>query len=1420
MLFFYPLRGKTQSNKPLVFDHLTVENGLSQNSVLYITQDKKGFLWYGTRYGLDRYDGVHCKVYKHNPKDSATLSDNYITALMADSKGYLWVGSATGLDRYDPLKDAFIHIFYDHSFAPQGKYFPVTCLEEDQLGNIWVGTPTELGLIPAGEQKIARTFHFGGGASPVGSSGSAAADGRANNVRTIFEDAHHAIWVGTENGLIRMSPAEGGTYKTQTYRHDPAVTGSLSDSYITSIAEDRAHRLWIGTQNGGINQWDEDNLRFVPYTQNKTGLLSNNIRKILVDPNGKLWIGTLEGLSIFDPASKSFASYQHDPNDKKSLSQNSIYSIYQDQNGSVWIGTYFGGVNVTYAYQTPFYVYQCNKSSSSINNNVVSGITEDESHNLWLGTEGGGLNYFNRRTGLFTVYKNIPGQYNSLGSNLVKVIYRDARSRIWVGTHGGGLNLFHPENGTFSHLLYTPDDEETINSEINAVLLDSAGHLWVGTQNGLKFFKEGHTGSGEGPGGWVATAPLFAPQAGQFASARALLEDSRKNVWIGFSTGLYKYDPHAATCTRINTATINCIKEDSKGRIWVGAYFEGISCYDPPSGKWTTYTTADGLPNDNVIGILEDNEGLFWLSTDNGLSCLDATQGLFKNYTRTDGLAANEFNYHSFYKSDMGELFFGGYNGVTAFYPDQIQTNQTSSSLIFTALKLFNQEVPVTPDKGLLRQNIAYTDGLVLPYNENVFTLQFALLNFVKSDKNNYAYKLVGFDKDWHYTSDPQVSYMNLPSGHYTLAVKGSNNDGIWSEPITMAIAVLPPIWDTWWAWCLYLIFTASVLFLVIRFFWIRTLLRKDHALNQAKLNFFTNVSHEIRTRLTLISGPIEHILSGKEDSLLSRQLQHVKQNADRLLFLVEELMDFRKAETQHLRLHVMPLNVVDFARDIFVSFGDLSASRRIHTDFIASEEEIIVWFDPIQMEKVICNLLSNAFKFTQEGGYISLTLEYRKGNVELRVTDNGKGIAPEHIQKLFTNYFQADDKHTQNTGYGIGLALSKRIVQLHKGQLSVESQLGPEPGANRTCFTLMLLSGNEHYRAEELEPAPTGASARLTPTNMASTAAGAARRLGAAVAVPVGMVAPSPAVGKPTLLIAEDNAEVRAFIVQMLCSRYVLLEAPNGVKGVEIAVREIPDLIISDIMMPEMDGLAFCETIKSDPRTNHIPLILLTAKTASEHLIHGLEKGADVYLTKPFSLQVLELHIRNLLAAAERIRAHYGSRFGGNIPPSSGHTGPGDRSDLGDRNGINGLDDRSGLGDRGTMAGLGDRSGLGDPGTMAGLGDRSLSSEAHETFLVALVEVIETHLDNPDFDVPLLSTKMAMSQSVLYKKVKATTDMSVGDFIRQIRFRKAAQLLQENQLSVYEVAYSVGFNDSKYFSREFKKQFGKTPSEYARSAT
>lgn len=1323
---------KSQS---IAFNHLTVEHGLVNYSVLSITQDANGFMWIGTRMGLNRYDGARFRLYKNDSKDSNSISSNNITTLFTDSKHTLWIGTANGLDKYNPRKDAFERIWINGSRAGN-----IYAIYEDRKHNLWVGSTNGLHLLTGGKKNNFQSFYA--------SANSIAGD----IVRAIFEDHNGNLWIGTNNGLTKMQWRDG-RYHFETFRHENGKPGSISADYITTIAEDEQHNLWIGTQNAGINLYHPATNSFTVYSHsnnNSSGIINNNIRQIL-PLKGRLWIGTQEGLSILDPSTKTITSFQHVASDKKSLSQNSIYSLFEDANGSVWIGTYFGGINTTYSSSTSFRTFQNNESHSSLSNNVVSSIVEDPQHNFWMGTEGGGLNFWNRATGTFTAYKNKLNDAASLSSNLVKVVYVDKEGNPWAGTHGGGLCVLDKKQNLFKHYLYQENDAATLASEVTSLTEDEEGRLWVVRNSNLRLFKKNGT----------ALQPLqmdsvFQPLPN--ISAVVLFKDASENVWIGAAPGLYKLS--GKTIKTIDTSyNVNCLCEDVNGVMWLGLSYGGLARFDRQTGKVIRYTANRDFMNTNVVGLLSDDKGNLWLSTDNGLIKFTPTQNRFQTYTVSDGLAGNEFNFNSYLKDSRGELFFGGFNGITSFLPDNIQTNKYIAPIVFTGLKLFNNNVSINDKNELLKENISFTKELVFEHDQNVFTIEFALLNFIKSNKNKYAYKLEGFDKDWNEITAPAATYTNLPSGAYTFWVKGANNDGVWSSPVSIKIKMLPPFWLTWWAYCIYIAMAAAILFLIIRFFFLRELLKKEDELHQVKLNFFTNISHEIRTHLTLIMTPVEQLMEQKEKSSFDhQQLTQVKSNANRLLKLVNELMDFRKAETQNLQLHVARYNLIPFLQEIYTSFRELSLAKNIKISFIHNTENAPLYFDKEQLEKVFFNLLMNAFKFTPADGQIILQVEQKENHVAITVRDNGRGIAPQYLDRLFNNFFQVADHGFQNTGYGVGLALSKHIVELHKGTITVESEPAPNDKEGCTVFTVTLLQGNKHFEGTGfLQTTETFKQLSSTTLDHPET-----------IVIP----ANGENINKTfTILLAEDNAELRTLIHQSFIHQYHVIACENGLKAWEAAAEQIPDLIISDVMMPEMDGFALCEKLKTDERTSHIPVILLTAKSSQSDQASGLETGADVYITKPFSIKLLGLNVRNLLASREKMRQKFSRQM------------------------------------------------LEEPGKADFVSvavENNIANTVDKEFLNKVIQIVEEHIDDPEFGVEMLSRKVAMSAPILYKKLKAVTNMSVNEFVKSLRLKKAAQLLQQKNHTVYEVAYAVGYNDRKYFSKEFKKQFGKTPSEYA----
>ncbi|RAJ10673.1 signal transduction histidine kinase [Chitinophaga skermanii] len=1312
ILLFLFLAEEKLGAQEKIFNHLTVEQSLSQNTVLCVAQDKRGFMWLGTRYGLNRFDGYQIAVYKTIPSDSTSISSNYINTILCDRDGKLWIGTTEGLSWFDAERNTFHRAKMDTV-----EKVNISAIEEDEKGRLWVGTARGVFVkqgnstfIPA--KKISNIESF-----------------KVANILRLKANGKGQLWVATSQKLYVVSNNKGEQFSETTFINNPTQPTTLSDQYVQAILHDRQGNTWVGTVNG-LNKFDPATQTFQRYYASPGRLLSNNIRALMQDQTGKLWIGSQDGVNVMDVENGSMTAYANDVTNEKSLSGNSVHSVFEDRDGSVWVGTFYGGVNITHRSNTPFTIWQHNPQNG-LSSGVISSIVSDDRF-IWVGTEGGGLNSYNKATGKFTVYKynaNIPG---SLRSNLVKNVYIDTDHHLWVGTHGGGLNLFDPATQTFSYLFF---NEKHKHAEIVAFLEDSQGRFWIGGHPGLKVYKR--TGTDLQSLGYEEALKTLA-----YKNISYLLEDTQHNIWIGALEGLYRFDHatqqlQAVPVNGRTNANINCVFQDEQGQIYIGLYNEGLALYQPKEEKFIIYTTKHGLPNNNVLGILEDEAHTLWISTSNGLTRFTPATASFQTYTKSDRLAGNEFNYNAFYKAPNGEMFFGGTKGLTSFFPGKIERNTKASALVFTGLKVFNTPVNVDNEPSILSKDIGFTDAMELKANQNTFTIEFALLNFIHPDKNKYVYKLEGIHKDWTELQNPSVTFINLPAGDYKLLVKSANNDGIWSKPVTMRITILPPFYKTWYAYVLYALLLAAILFFVTRFFYMRALLQRDKELHEAKLNFFTNISHEIRTHLTLIMAPIEKLKKEhRQNNILQYHLDHVSNNVHRLLKLVTELMDFRKVETSHLKLQIGKHALIRFLENIYQSFEDLSLAKHIRLSF-TYDQATDVYFDAGQLEKVMYNLLSNAFKFTPSGGSIALQVEHKEDCVCIHVTDNGKGISARDLEKLFTNYFQAGDQPMQQQGYGLGLALSKSIVEQHKGKLTAVSTLATDTQEGYTRFTITLQKGTQHLEGEAIH---TGQEEQ-----------GLQQLFEADITIDTAQAA------KYTILITEDNTEVRELIAQTL-SHYTLIITTDGQEGWQAAIEQIPDLIISDVMMPGMDGFTLCNQLKSDERTNHIPVVLLTAKSSQNDQIVGLNKGADVYLTKPFSTDVLALTVKNQLTTREVMREKFSKEF---------VVGP----------------------------------------------QHIVIDHSDEQFLNKLISLIEEHMCDVEFGVGLLAEKMAMSQSVLYKKLKAVTDMSVNDFAKTIRLKKAAQLLALKTYSVFEVSVMVGFNDRKYFSKEFKKQFGYAPS-------
>ncbi|ARS38285.1 hypothetical protein CA265_00710 [Sphingobacteriaceae bacterium GW460-11-11-14-LB5] len=1322
------------------FKHLNVENGLTQSSVLSIAQDARGFIWFGTRFGLNKYDSKSFKVYYHEENNEKSLSNaSFLSSILALKDGTLLIGTSNGLNKYNEGDDNFDHYVHNSKDPNSISNAGISCIFQDKKNRVWIGTTNGLNLLSTnGKYKFKRFLDK---------------QKQRQQIYAITEDHNGTLWLSTTYGLVNMRFKDGKIH-LRYFKDFSEELNKAIDNHITTMVEDRENNLWIGTKQTGVSKLNLSTETITSYqysSLNPAGISSNNVRKIMMDQEGKLWIGTLHGINIYNPATKNFSSLHNIPEDPTSLSQNSVYDIYQDRQGIIWVGTYYGAINMVYPNYTPFKVYRSTTAPNGLSSNVVSSIMEDQHQNLWIGTEGEGLNYYDRKNDTFTRYKNNPNDPKSLSANLVKSVIRDKKNRIWVGTHYGGLNLFQPETKTFVRYTKHKNDTSSIsNDEITALFEDSYGRFWVGTNGGLNSFNS-------------TTGKFIRNRVNGLTDAvHYIFEDAKRCLWVATNSGLYqlKKDSQrfisrvAADPEILKYNEITCLTTDKAGYLLMGTSHNGLFRLNPGRHSYSRMTTFDGLPSNNIMGILEDDFNNLWITTDKGLCKYNPRQKTFKTYNIKDGLPGNEFNYKSFLRDSKGAFFFGGLSGMVSFFPNEIKENKNTPPVIFTGLKLFNKPIALHTGDGLLKQNISTIKSITFESDQNVFSIDFTLLNFIKSDKNRYAYKLGGFEKNWNYVDIPSASYTNLSPGNYTLMVKGSNNDGLWTnETSTLDIKILPPFYRTWWAYLFYFCAFAAISFVFIRYLLIKAVLKKEKEINEHKLEFFTNISHEIRTPLTLIVGPLDKLIeNAKDDPALNRDLQPIKNNADRLMNLVTELLDFRKAESGKMALHVSPGDVVKFCREIFLAFQNMAISKNIDYQFETTQAAIELYFDKVQMEKVMFNLLSNAFKFTPVNGKISLKIETEKQLVNIKICDNGKGIPLENQASLFTNFYQANA--TTTIGTGLGLSFSKSIVELHHGQISFESTPKNDKAFGNTAFTVSLKTGKEHFNPSDFIPDYVYYDDALNYSLSTTT------QVTEQIKEDDVLQDDSGKNKKNSILLVEDNEDVRTFIKQALSPSYQIYERENGATGLECALDLIPDLIISDVMMPVMDGLELCRKLKTDERTSHIPVVLLTARSAYVHQVNGFENGADAYIMKPFNLKILELNIQNLLNARETVKKKFAQVI--------------------------------------TL----------EPRNM-------VINTTEQHFLNKIIQLIEDRIADPDFDVPTLSAEVGMSQPVLYKKIRALTDLSVNDFIKSLRIKRAAQLLKQGTGNIAEIAYSVGFNDRKYFSSEFKKHFGKTPSEF-----
>ena len=1349
----------------LRFDHLTLEEGLSESTVLAVTQDAEGFIWFGTREGLNRYDARHIKVYRHDPVDPESLSDNFIYSLVSDSQERLWVGTRTGLNLFNSSTGHFKRYYSNPAKLSSLSDNTVTCILEDRAGNIWVGTRHGLNLLIENDSiTFLRFMHQPGADNSL----------VHNDVHSLFQDTDGNIWIGTSHGFSRLEYNGPDDFRFESFRL-PKLRGKYEkNNSVNTFDEDDHGHLLVGTERNGLIFFDKHTYEFSAGPVKNTKLESTAIRTILKDPRGNFWIGTIGGLFITSPDFSTIRGYRNIHDDAASLSDNSIRSMFYDRDGSYWIGTFHGGVNIYSPLSKQFSHLMPKTAGQKLSFKVASAITSDKHRNFWIGTEGNGLLFLDSLSNLKSHFRHEEKNANSLCHNNVKCLLLEEGKGIWIGTIKG-LDYYDFREEKFIHFRNKPAKINGLPDDVIYDLIkDDNGSLWVAT-----YF--GGLARVDPQRRVVERVYTHEPDEANSLTSKAvtrLFIDSKKDLWIGTAAGLNKMRPDG-TFVRLldnadNTATPNSyivsIHEDQQEQLWVGTRGSGLSLLSKDGRRIKHFSQEDGLPGNSIYAIQQDSKGYLWISTENGLSRMDPKNSLFKNYNRSDGLLCKEFNFNSHHRDQDGFFYFGGYNGVARFHPDSISENKVVPSLAFTTVRLFNREVKANDPHGILQSHVRNARKLTFRHDQNIFTVEFSVLNYINSGKNRFAYMLQGFENEWNYVKEPVATYMNLSPGTYTLLAKGANNDGIWNEtPKALSIHILPPPWKTWWAYAGYL-----MVFLSLLYTWARLnkkQIRLEHdlqlehmekmkqeELHQAKLNFFTNIAHEIRTPVTLIGAPIGHLLD--DDShppRVRKELNLVKSNTDRLMRLLNQLLDFQKQETGNVVLKVGHGNIVAFIRDIVDTFEEYADSRKVSLNFATSAPNIPLWFDKEELSKVFFNLLVNALKFTPGGGEVNISIgdngsshgesqpvgrDERPG-VKIVIEDNGLGMAAAHLDKIFHRFYQAENTGIQDAGFGIGLALTKGIIDLHHGSISVESREATAVDCGFTRFTILLPLGHDQFNPDQMVPEPEDQISADLVDNVEDKTSHENQ--------------PGE---KPLLLLVEDNHEVRSYMRDILTGPYEVLESRNGAEGVAIAVERLPNLIISDVMMPVMNGIDLVCTLKKDQRTNHIPIILLTARGTLNHQVEGLGTGADDYLTKPFHMSLLLVKIRNLLSIREKLKEKYG-RIVSLQPTHEALVDPDDR------------------------------------------------------FLQRLMKILEDNIENSEFNVSSLVREIGMSRPVLFRKTKMLTGLSVIDLIRNVRLKKSLMLLKQKKLSISEIAFTVGFNDPKYFSKSFRSQYGKSPSQY-----
>ena len=1383
--------GAARLANKIKFERIGRGQGMRGSDIKCILQDRRGFMWFGTSRGLHRYDGNGFTVYRNDVRDATTISGDHILTIYEDQSDMLWIGTLiNGLNRFDRASGKSARFVHDPAIPNSLSYNQVHAILEDRGGTLWIGTQEGLNRFDRERRRFTRFVH-----DPEDSSSLS-----GKSVFAIHESRDGNLWFATNNGLSRLDRSRN---RFIHYRHDPNDPHSLSHSHVVRLHEDRHGNLWAGTMNG-LNRFNRERTRFNRYLHDpgNTRSLSNNvIWAIHEDHSGTLWIGTEAGLNILDAIDGQFTRISHDPANPHSLSSNYVTAILEDGTGTLWVGT---GNPWRRARGSGFGINRFDRGQDQFHHIIppaaerysqedfpVHTVYEDLAGILWIGTARDGLYRLDRATGRYRRFVHDPENPRSLSQNFIMSIHEDRSGTLWVGTSDTGLNRFDRKQETFTRFAHDSSDSYSLShNRVVSIHEDRSGNLWIATfGGGLNRFDRAHKKFihfRHDPNN-----PL------SLSSDRIsfIHEDRAGTLWIAtWDGGLNRFDREEERFTRFmhdpnDPASLSSnilwhIHEDRAGALWI-ATSGGLNKFERNSGRFMVYTEADGLPENIIFATLEDDRGRLWLSTSNGLSCFDPRGEQFRNFSVNDGLENTGYSFGAPCASRNGEIYMVGSMGIDCFHPESIRNNSDIPPVYITRLTHYIRSE--NGDTALVDNELSDKDRVAFAYASRNFSVDFAALNFRDPQQNQYAYQLEGAEEEWvHLGTRHSLTFTNLAPGSYTLRIKGSNNDGIWNEAGTsLKITILPPWWRTGWMYALYLLLAIALIYGIRRYELNRQRLKYDLELknveaqkllevDRLKSRLFAGISHEFRTPLTLIRGPVKQLISGEGKGNASELYEMILRNSNRLLRLVNQLLDLAKLESGGMKLQASPHDIVPLTRQLTMAFESLAKMRGIELIFNGPAEAVAIYLERRHYETIITNLLSNALKFTPEGGKILVKVATEQATNQPLTTDNcllitikdtGPGIPAADLPHIFDRFYQAGNTQVENArGSGIGLALVKELVELHHGSISVTSEMG-----KGTEFVLKLPLGKGHLKPEEIAEERGARSEERGAKSVERDAESKVWEDIEPAEPAISSIPPTTNRQKPAssiqypasvVLLVEDNPDMRAYIRDLLLPDYRVLEAVDGKEGLKRAKDAGPDLIISDVMMPGMDGFEFCEKIKTSEQTSHIPVILLTARASGESKLEGLETGADDYLTKPFDAAELRVRVRNLIEQRRRLRERFRREL--IIRPSEVTATPMD-----------------------------------------------------EAFLTKVIAAVEAHIDDPAFETDDLAREAGVSRRHLNRKLRGLAGQSVREFIRSMRLKRAALLLQQKSGTVTEIAYAVGFQSIAHFAKVFREEFGVAPSAY-----